>query len=194
MFLRRDPDTTHAWIIGSDLSSLAAAVYLIHDAHVPGPNIHILFDLPRFVPDPAGLEFISGSVEGCTAHLLSCVSEAIRPDASILDELIETARETTSNQLLQSGSGGASFYYIRNDGYGIRKIQQPQVTTHLRLPEKRDLVKVMLDDPWNLRAKSIDECFRSPFFKSDLWLLFSTRYAWFFLFLPQFKGSGPDSC
>ncbi|KAL3455046.1 streptococcal 67 kDa myosin-cross-reactive antigen like family-domain-containing protein [Aspergillus heterothallicus] len=180
MSRRRDPDTTHAWIVGSDLSSLAAAVYLIHDAHMPGPHIHLLFDRARFVPDPARMEFISGSVNGCTAHVLSCVSgyAAIRPDASILDELfLETARETASNLPPQSSSGGGSFYSLRDDGCGIRKIQQPQVAAHLRLPEQRDLVKVMLDDPWNLRAKSISQCFRASFFNSDLWLLFSTRFA-----------------
>jgi oleate hydratase len=38
----RDPESTQAWLVGSGIASLAAAVHLIRDARVPGGNIHIL--------------------------------------------------------------------------------------------------------------------------------------------------------
>jgi oleate hydratase len=39
---KRDPAVVHAWLVGADIASLAAAVHLIQDAKVPGPQIHIL--------------------------------------------------------------------------------------------------------------------------------------------------------
>jgi oleate hydratase len=38
----RDPRSTNVWLFGSGIASLAAAVHLIDDAHVPGLHIHIL--------------------------------------------------------------------------------------------------------------------------------------------------------
>jgi oleate hydratase len=38
----RDPNNTQAWLVGSGISSLAAALHLIKDAKVPGPSIHII--------------------------------------------------------------------------------------------------------------------------------------------------------
>lgn len=37
-----DSESAHAWLVGSGIASLAAAVHLIKDAQMPGPNIHIL--------------------------------------------------------------------------------------------------------------------------------------------------------
>ena len=35
-------DSAKAHLVGGGIASLAAAVYLIRDGHVPGKNIHIL--------------------------------------------------------------------------------------------------------------------------------------------------------
>lgn len=43
----RDPGTTQAWLVGSGIASLAAAVHLIKDAQMPGSNIHILDRHPK---------------------------------------------------------------------------------------------------------------------------------------------------
>ncbi|KAL2037903.1 hypothetical protein N7G274_009378 [Stereocaulon virgatum] len=37
----RNPKSINAYLIGGGIASLAAAVHLVHDAHVPGPQIHI---------------------------------------------------------------------------------------------------------------------------------------------------------
>lgn len=38
----KTPKTSHVYLIGSGIASLASAVYLEKDAGVPGENIHIL--------------------------------------------------------------------------------------------------------------------------------------------------------
>ncbi|KAL3492147.1 streptococcal 67 kDa myosin-cross-reactive antigen like family-domain-containing protein [Aspergillus germanicus] len=38
----RDSNNIQAWLVGSGISSLAAALHLIKDAKVPGPSIHII--------------------------------------------------------------------------------------------------------------------------------------------------------
>ena len=39
--IKRNPKNTYVYMIGSGIGSLAAAVYLIRDAKVPGKNIRI---------------------------------------------------------------------------------------------------------------------------------------------------------
>ena len=38
--IKRKPQTTNVYMIGSGIGTLTAAVYLIRDAKVPGKNIH----------------------------------------------------------------------------------------------------------------------------------------------------------
>lgn len=38
-------DNNHIYLVGGGIASMAAAVFLIRDANIPGPNIHILEEL-----------------------------------------------------------------------------------------------------------------------------------------------------
>ncbi|CEL03827.1 hypothetical protein ASPCAL04967 [Aspergillus calidoustus] len=180
MSCRRNPQVTHAWIIGSDLSSLAAAVYLIHDAHIPGPHVHILSNRPedsdQIIHDRGlrskrgqGIRFVSGSIDGCTAHLLSCVSRFAGRDAHNLDGIMRVDNERDSTQW-------NSFYVLRNGSCRIQKIHQP--VSHLRPADRKDLLKVMLDDGQSLACKTVGDCFRASFFGSELWILLSMRFGY----------------
>jgi oleate hydratase len=177
MSCRRNPQVTHAWIIGSDLSSLAAAVYLIHDAHIPGPHVHILSNRPedsdQIIHDRGlrstrgqGIRFVSGSIDGCTAHLLSCVSRFAGRDAHNLDGIMRVDNERDSTKW-------NSFYVLRDGSCRIQKIHQP--VSHLRPVDRKDLLKVMLDDGQSLACKTVGDCFRASFFGSELWILLSMR-------------------
>ena len=44
--IKRNPTDTNAYIVGGGVGAMAAAIYLIRDAGVPGKNIHIFETLP----------------------------------------------------------------------------------------------------------------------------------------------------
>ncbi|KAL3442046.1 oleate hydratase [Aspergillus insuetus] len=180
MYSRRDPQVTHAWIIGSDLSSLAAAVHLIHDAHVPGSHVHMLFNRPETGDQiinskglgstlGQGIRLLSGTIDGCTAHLLSCVGKFAGQGAHGLDGVRRVDNGRPSKQ-------GKYFYLLRDDSCGIQKIHHP--VTHLRPADRKDLLKLMLDDGQFLACKTVDDCFRSSFFRSELWILLSSSFGY----------------
>ncbi|KAL2864236.1 uncharacterized protein BJX67DRAFT_373960 [Aspergillus lucknowensis] len=173
---RRNPQITHAWIIGADISSLAAAVYLIHDARVPGPHVHIIANDCHPINEiekngclakaaNSGLEFVSCIIDRCTKQLLSCVSGSTRLHGYVLGKIMNT----------KNGTDRKSFYFLKHGERGIRKLQQP--LTQLRLADRKDVLKVMLDEEKNLDSKSIEDCFKGSFIQSDLWQLFSKRFA-----------------
>ncbi|KAJ0423217.1 streptococcal 67 kDa myosin-cross-reactive antigen like family-domain-containing protein [Aspergillus carlsbadensis] len=92
----RDPNNTQAWLVGSGISSLAAALHLIKDAKVPGSNIHII---DTHKGSGGGLTMLGDEESGyflpfeCTPHfhgscverLLSLIPSETGPEKSILD-------------------------------------------------------------------------------------------------------------
>lgn len=92
----RDPNDVQAWLVGSGIASLTAALHLIKEAKVPGPNIHII-DTHK---GSGGGMRIQGNEEGgyflpyeCTPHfhgscverLLSLIPSAADPQKSVLE-------------------------------------------------------------------------------------------------------------
>lgn len=92
----RDPNNVQAWLVGSGIASLTAALHLIKEAKVPGPNVHII-DTHK---GSGGGMRISGNEEGgyflpyeCTPHfhgncverLLSLIPSAADSRKSVLE-------------------------------------------------------------------------------------------------------------
>ncbi|KAL3462212.1 67 kDa myosin-cross-reactive antigen family protein [Aspergillus heterothallicus] len=102
----RDPNNTQAWLVGSGISSLTAALHLIKDAKVPGPSIHIIDthdgsgggmrtegseESGYFLPYDCTPHFHGRSIE----RLLSLIPSVSDPDKSIM-ETINTREDKTS--------------------------------------------------------------------------------------------------
>lgn len=164
MSRRLNPQLTHAWIIGADISSLAAAVYLLHDGQVPGAHIHIMVDDCQ-TTDEVG--FTSCSIESCTAHLLSSMNNRTRPHKYAFDNIDMKPSNGRVNPQRKSS------YFVKHSGCKIRRIEQP--ASQLRPADRKDILKVMLGDARSLDSKTIEDCFRGSFFHTELWLLFSMR-------------------
>ncbi|KAL2856525.1 streptococcal 67 kDa myosin-cross-reactive antigen like family-domain-containing protein [Aspergillus pseudoustus] len=95
----RDPNNTQAWLVGSGLSSLTAALHLIKDAKVPGPSIHIIDihmgsgggmtmqgneDTGYFLPFECTPHFHGSSVQ----KLLSLIPSVSDPNKTILETVL----------------------------------------------------------------------------------------------------------
>ncbi|KAL5003068.1 streptococcal 67 kDa myosin-cross-reactive antigen like family-domain-containing protein [Aspergillus recurvatus] len=99
----RNPENLDAWILGSGIASLTAAVHLIQEARVPPSRIHIIETL-----DVAGGTTVShgNAKEGydfragmrpqfndlCMDNLLSLVPSLTDPNRSVRDEILDFAR------------------------------------------------------------------------------------------------------
>ncbi|KAL4861889.1 hypothetical protein BDV12DRAFT_207670 [Aspergillus spectabilis] len=98
----RQPDRLDAWILGSGISSLTAAVHLIQEAHVPPSHIHIIERLSvaggttvSYGDAEHGYDFRAGMRphrnDKCINTLLSLVPSTSDPKRTLRDEIMEFA-------------------------------------------------------------------------------------------------------
>lgn len=174
----RDPRSINAWLIGSGIASLAAAVHLINDARVPGSHIHILDRHEQtgggitssgdanagFIINPGSLPYFH---DECVENLLRLVPAAKGSAKSLLDsirgdELSETPRRArTANTRFVRNRGGKS------EGSDANKLS---IGPYNRL----QLMKVLLESETMLGRHRIQDYFGDDFFGTEFWILWST--------------------
>ncbi|MCJ1403552.1 hypothetical protein MMC11_006775 [Xylographa trunciseda] len=172
---KRDPHTTNAYLVGGGIASLAAAVHLIHDAHVPASQIHILESSP--VPggsmDGSGTPTDGYILRGgrmlnfsylCLYDLLSQVPSLKSPKHSVMKEIEDfnliPGNRTHAHARLVAG-----------------KEQPPEVVDVKRFglsaKEKWSLVKMIEESEKTLGTKRIEDYFHDGFFKTNFWFMFA---------------------
>ncbi|KAG2416036.1 hypothetical protein HFD88_007228 [Aspergillus terreus] len=176
----RDPSNTQAWLIGSGITSLAAALHLIKDARVPGQNIHIL----ESNKNPGGGMTIHGGTESgyflpfecspyfygsCVERLLSLIPCGTDPDRSVMDTVRARA----------PGPEGKSVLSVRQVGAGPSGLPELVHREHLKTPIKHRmaLIKLLLQHEASIGEKTIRDSFDPDFFETDMWSLWSTIFA-----------------
>jgi oleate hydratase len=177
----RNPESTHAWLVGSGIASLAAAVHLIKDAKVPAPNVHIL-DLHTGTGGgikscgnaDSGYVLYAGCLpyfhDKCVEDLLSRVPSVNAPDKSILDIIRDFERDevpqphrTATTRILKRGNSG------------LTKVDARDLHIfHIGSQQRLELLKIMLESERSLDGRRIQEFFDETFFESNFWTLWST--------------------
>jgi oleate hydratase len=174
----RDPETTQAWLIGSGIASLAAAVHLIREAGLPGCNIHIL---DRHAKTGGGITSSGDSNKG---YILYPGSLPYFHDESIenLLSLVPSARGLNKSlwntirdlELSEDSLPGrtAQTRFLRNKEGKCERSD----ATHLSIgPYNRlQLMKVLVENENILGSHRIQDFFREEFFGTDFWVLWST--------------------
>jgi oleate hydratase len=176
--MRRDPGSTHAWLVGSGIASLAAAVHLIKEAKVPASNVHIL---DVHTGTGGGIKSCGNAEDGyvlytgclpyfhdkCMEELLSLVPSPKAPDKSILDIIRDFERdevpqpqETATTRILERGD------------LGLEKFDAGHL--HIGSQQRLELLKIMLESEKALGRRRIEEFFDDTFFGSNFWTLWST--------------------
>lgn len=176
--IARDPDSTHAWLIGSGIASLAAAVHLIKDARLPGPNIHILDRHTNtgggitssgdakngFIIHPGSLPYFH---DECVENLLSLVPTARGSEKSLLDSI----RDYELKETPPPGQF-ANTRFVRNKGGKSERSDAKNLSIG---PYNRlQLMKVLLESENLLGRHRIQDFFGDEFFGTDFWALWST--------------------
>lgn len=184
-FRNRHPIQVQAWLVGSGIASLAAAVHLIKDAGVPGPNIHIL-DLHlgsggemRSFGDTKHGYYLPFQCQphfhgGCIMDLLSLVPSRDDKSTSLKDSLqsFEKSEQPPANAItraLRRGTPVPEHVYTNGIQVGLK--------------HRMGLIHLILESEKALGSKSIDEIFDQSFFQTEFWMLWSTTYGFSIVFL-----------
>lgn len=190
---KRDPAAVHAWLVGADITSLAAAVHLIQDAKVPGPQIHILKNsasqshiletlpvtqaLSANNEDRPGREVYCNRILSpnyvCTNDLLSRIPSRNASNRTVQEELIITSNRSDEYEQTRVLARGIS---------GIQILDLNRLD--LKLAERARLKKMMLAEEGSLAKKRIMDIFDRNFFGGKFWSIWGTKYVIMLIF-PQ---------
>jgi len=168
-----NPIDSRIYLVGSGISSLASAVYLIQDAGVPATNIHILEqnDIVGGALDGAGDPQEGFVTRGGRMHeehfvcywdLLSRIGSLEDPDVSVKDESFEFSRRFAANgkaRLLRDGKK-----------VDVSSFQVP-------IGDQARMLKLMFAGEKSLGKLRIEDWFSHTFFESNFWLIFTTMFA-----------------
>ncbi len=175
MSTRKNADAANArvYLVGGGIASLAAAVYLVKDAGVPGENIHVLEqdDILGGACDGSGEPRKGFLVRGGRMHekhyecywdLLSNIPSYDDPEVSVTDESFEFNSRFVSNAQAR----------LLRDG---KKIDVS--TFGLSLADQADLLKLTFVSERSLGDKRIEDWFSHEFFETNFWYIWTTMFA-----------------
>ena len=174
--IKRQPANTKVYMIGSGIGSLAAAVYLIRDAHVPGKNIQILetLDVDGGSLDGSGDAKRGFMIRGgrmlniptyeCLQDVMSEIPSIEFDNISLEEEFLEYNQEfkTHSRARLVDKNGNkvdvTKMGFSPNDRMEMEKL-------------------ILMETEKSLGAKRIDHVFGKHFFKTNFWYMWQTTFA-----------------
>ena len=174
--VRRRAANTNVYLIGSGIGSLAAAVYLIRDAKVPGENIRIFDALDT---DGGSLDGTGDARRGflirggrmlniptyeCFQDIMTAVPSEEFDGISAEQEFLNYNEEfkTHANARLVDKNG--------------KRIDVNQMG--FSADDRIDMEKlVLMETEKSLGAKRIDQVFGAHFFKTNFWYMWQTTFA-----------------
>lgn len=164
----------NAYLLGGGIGSLAAAAFLIRDAHMPGRNIHVMEQLDIFggSMDGAGAAEKGYTARGgreieehfeCFMELFSFIPSLKDPNRSVLDEFRELNLEEPieSHCRLVSNQGGK----VDFSSLGLSK------------GNAMELAKLHMLTEEALGATTIEEYFSPSFFETNFWYFWASMFA-----------------
>ena len=198
--LSRDPSVTEAWLVGGGIASLAAAVHLINDAHVPAHQIHIL----ETRPTPGGSMALEPHASKRKGYIIRAARKLNFSYRCFYDTLSRIPYPRASSDMITETDEGFEELKSEDDHQGtlldyIRsETSEPgnRTRTKVRLvsssvlgPETVDthtmglepqhqaaLMSLILRSEESLAASTIRDSFEIDFFETNFWDMFSTMY------------------
>lgn len=173
---KRDPQNVQAWLIGSGIASLAAAVHLVKQAKVPARQVHILDShhasggaMETSGDAKYGYILHTGAqpyfYEQCVKDLLAMVPSPEKPDKTLWEAIRE--HEDFTRPI-----GKARTRAIRQTEDGTCKVDTHKLPIGAKL--RLELIKFILESERMFESKKISDVFDAKFFESEFWSLWST--------------------
>ena len=171
-----DPKTSHVWLVGGGVASMAAAVFLIRDAGVEAHRIHILEELGLAggaldgakSPVQAGYVTRGGRMLEDEAYqklwdLLSGIPSLEDPQVSAREEVL------AFNQRVKTED------HARLVDRQHRLIDAAVYGFNMR--DRLELMRLLATPELALGARRIDEIFSEHFFATNFWQMWRTTFA-----------------
>jgi hypothetical protein len=178
--IERSPETTEAWIIGSGMSALASAVYLVEIAKVPPQRVHIwdhnvsLGDVTHPEGDSVhGYDQFGGClpvpVGAPLRELLALVPSARKPaqSQSVLDEIVSCERDRNGMQKNRKVN-----FLVQKKG----KLESLSSHSSIQFNERQQLARFLFKCERRMKRKRICDFFPDSFFQSFFWAILSIQY------------------
>lgn len=177
-----DPDAPNVWLVGGGIASLAAAVFLIDDAHVPGDRIHILEASSK----PGGSMATLTKPSWETGYRVSAIRKMSLTYTCLYGMLEKVPAETEGETLADKmnrfnearkklGASGTRLVRQAFDEEGKETPEAVDVSTMgLSVKNQCDLMRVVLETEEELEGLEIQALFAPDFFETNFWDLWSS--------------------
>ncbi len=171
-----NPQQSHVWLVGGGIASMSAAAFLIRDAGMKGPQIHILEELDIAGgcldggPAPMAGAYVSRGgrmlceeVYQCLWNLLDSIPVTPGSDRTVRQDIVDfnAIHQTDAHARLI----GADAEVLEARQYGLNTQDRLELTRLLAMPERV------------LGARRIDELFSPHFFETNFWQMWRTTFA-----------------
>ncbi|MCW0926175.1 oleate hydratase [Weissella sp. LMG 11983] len=169
-----DADTKSAHIVGGGLAGLAAAVFLVRDAQVPGNQIHIYEELS--IP--------GGSLDGDNRPNVGFVIRGGREMENHFETMWDMYRSIPSLEI-EGASYLDEFYWLDQDDPNssntrliYKRGQRVPTDGKYELDDKAmELVKLVMTPKSKLGRQTLEDFFTPDFFESNFWSYWATMFA-----------------
>lgn len=168
-------DQKSAYMVGSGLASLAAAVFLIRDGQMKGDKIHIFEEL----------ELPGGSLDGILQPSRGFIIRGGREMENHFECLWDLFRSVPSLEI-KNASVLDEFYWLNKEDPNYSKMRatinrgnDAHTDGKFTLTDKasEEIVKLFLTSEKELNDKRISDVFSEDFFESNFWLYWRTMFA-----------------
>ena len=171
----QDVENKSAYLLGSGLASLSAALFLVRDAQMPGERIHILEEL----------ELPGGSLDGILDNTRGYIMRGGREMENHFECLWDLFRSVPSLEV-KDASVLDEFYWLNKEDPNFSKMRatmnrgkSAHTDGKFTLTDKaaEEIARLFLTSEEELNDKRISDVFSEEFFQSNFWLYWRTMFA-----------------
>lgn len=171
----QDVENKSAYLVGSGLASLSAALFLVRDAQMPGERIHILEEL----------ELPGGSLDGILDNTRGYIMRGGREMENHFECLWDLFRSVPSLEV-KDASVLDEFYWLNKEDPNFSKMRATMnrgksayTDGKFTLTDKaaEEIARLFLTSEEELNDKRISDVFSEEFFQSNFWLYWRTMFA-----------------
>ena len=171
----QDVENKSAYLVGSGLASLSAALFLVRDAQMPGERIHILEEL----------ELPGGSLDGILDNTRGYIMRGGREMENHFECLWDLFRSVPSLEV-KDASVLDEFYWLNKEDPNFSKRRatmnrgkSAHTDGKFTLTDKaaEEIARLFLTSEEELNDKRISDVFSEEFFQSNFWLYWRTMFA-----------------
>ena len=171
----QDVENKSAYLVGSGLASLSAALFLVRDAQMPGERIHILEEL----------ELPGGSLDGILDNTRGYIMRGGRDMENHFECLWDLFRSVPSLEV-KDASVLDEFYWLNKEDPNFSKMRatmnrgkSAHTDGKFTLTDKaaEEIARLFLTSEEELNDKRISDVFSEEFFQSNFWLYWRTMFA-----------------